>query len=238
MGHTNSHWRLTPLVLVDLDQTRNLLDIGAGEARCNDVLDALIVLHVARQNRIQHRVLRQAVLIGLIRSQLGAGGARDDALGDRRAAVGIGIIGIAPACQRKHRRLGQVLDHRKTTCHVAIQRAIAGRHLRLVAGRQHDSAKFIRQGHQQGAPDTSLYVLFGRVLGQPLELAGQRQFEGFKLRHDRNLVVAHTESLRHLTRIDPTDIRRVGRRHHDRANPIFSQRVDGKRQHQRRVDAA
>jgi hypothetical protein len=33
-------------------------------------------------------------------------------------------VGIAPARQLEHRRFGQILDHRKTTRHVAVQRAV------------------------------------------------------------------------------------------------------------------
>src|SRR3990167_9140866 len=66
MSDANSHWRLAALVFVDLDQPRDLLDIGPGEAGGDDVLAALIIFHVTFQDAIQYLVGRQTVLISLV----------------------------------------------------------------------------------------------------------------------------------------------------------------------------
>ena len=44
--------------------------------------------------------------------------------------------------------------------------------------------------------------------------------------------------LRHLARIEPGDVGRVGRRHHHRAHAIGAERIHRHRQYQRRIDAA
>ena len=71
------------------------------------------------------------------------GGARDDALGDRPApaAVGAPLAAVLPVRQAVDQRLGHVLDDREAAGHVAVQRAVAGRHLALVAGGQHDASR-------------------------------------------------------------------------------------------------
>ena len=118
-------------------------------------------------------------------------------------------MGIAPASHSKDLSLGQILDHRKAAGHIAIQRAIARRHLRLVARGQHNAAKLVAQRHQQGATNAGLNVFFGGVQRQASELARQRGLEGLKFRHYGNLVVAHAHALGHLACILPTYIRRI-----------------------------
>ena len=92
--------RLAALVLVDLQQARYTLHVGARKAGAHDVFQRLIVLHVALDNGIQHLVGRQAVLVGLVRPQLGTGRAGNDALGDGVGTHAIGVVGIAPARTR------------------------------------------------------------------------------------------------------------------------------------------
>ena len=88
--------------------------------------------------RVEHVVGRQRVLVGLIRAQLG--GRR---LGDRRlrndppgrAERAVGVMRVAPSRQRVDLGLVDVLQHRVAAAHVAVERGVADRHLRLVAGR-------------------------------------------------------------------------------------------------------
>jgi hypothetical protein len=100
------------------------------------------------------------------------------------------------------------------------------------------AAELVGQRHQQRAADARLDVFFGGVLGPAGKLRRQRGLEGLELGHDGDLVVAHAQALRHLARVDPADVGRVGRRHHHRAHPVGAQRIHRNRQHQRRIDAA
>ena len=58
--------------------------------------------------------------------------------------------------------------------HVAVQRAVADRQLRLVAGRQQQRAALVRQRHQQVAADARLDVLLGDVARRAGERRAQR----------------------------------------------------------------
>src|ERR1035437_3957900 len=145
VGHTNTHRRLAPFVLVDLDEMRHPLHYRWIETCSDDVLNALIVFHVALQDDVQHFVGWQTVLILLIGSQLGTWRTGDDALGDRVHPRAVRVVCVAPLRQFEHRGFHQVLDHRKATCHVTVQSAVARGHLALVARGQHDGAELVGQ---------------------------------------------------------------------------------------------
>ena len=238
MRHANAHGRLAAFVLVELDQARDFLHIGALKAVGNQRLYALVVFHVTLNDRVQHLISRQAVLVFLVGAQLGAGWASDDALRDRLAARPIRIMKVAPAGQVKHAGLDHVLDDREAARHVAIQRAVARGHLALVAGGQDNRTGLVGQRHEQRAANAGLDVLFGGVFFKALKLRRQRLLEAIEQRRDRDLVIPHVQALDHVTRIDPTDVGRIGRRHHDRVDVVGTDRVHRNRQHQRRVDAA
>ena len=145
---------------------------------------------------------------------------------------------VAPLGQPVDQGLGHVLDDGKTTGHVAVEGAVAGGHLALVAGGQHDVAGLVGQRHQQRAADAGLQVLFGRVFGPAGKLLGQAGAEGIEHRRDRDLVVAHAQALCHVAGVDPGDVGGVGRGHHHGADLVGAERVDRDGQHQGRVDAA
>src|SRR5574343_47167 len=171
--HTNAHRGLAALVFIELDEARHLLDVGSLVTVGDQRGHALVVFHVALDDGVQHLVFGQAVLVLLVRTQFGAGRPGDDALGDRVAAGAVGVVLVAPARQRKHPGLEHVLDHREPAGHVAVEGAVAGRHLALVAGGQHDRPGLVGQGHQKRAADAGLDVFFGGVFGQVRKLAGQ-----------------------------------------------------------------
>src|SRR5207248_11013986 len=77
-----------------------------------------------------------------------------------------GIAGgrVAPAAEPVHHRLGDVLDDGEPAREVAVERGVADRHLRLVAGGEHQPAELVGQRHQEVAPDARLDVLRGEVL--------------------------------------------------------------------------
>src|SRR5687768_11776212 len=105
MGDPNPHGSLPALVFVDTDQPGHPLYHGAVKARRDDLLHALVVLHVALQDRIQHFVGRQAVLVDLAGPQFRAGRARDDALGNGADPGAIRVVDVAPACKPEDRGL-------------------------------------------------------------------------------------------------------------------------------------
>ena len=122
-----------------------------------DLFDLPPLLDVELQDVVQHLVRRERVLIGLIRAQLGRGG-----LGDRRLRDH-GALAVQPARHAVDHRLVHVAEEGQAAAHVAVERAVADRQLRLVAGREHHRAGAVRPGHEDVAPDARLHVLVRRV---------------------------------------------------------------------------
>ena len=237
MANPDADRRLAALVFVELDQTRDAFNHSRIKAGRHQGLDTFVVLHVALQDRVQHLIRGQAVLVGLVGAQLRAGRTRDDALRDRVLASAVGVVLVAPARQLEDCGLEQVLDDRKSAGHVAIERAVTGGHLTLVAGGQHDRAELVGQRHEKHTAYAGLDVFFGGVFGPALELSSQRSLEGLKLRRDRYLVVTHLHTGSHVAGVYPGNIGRVGGRHHHGADIVRAQRIDGDGQHQGRVNA-
>ena len=91
-----------------------------------------------------------------------------------RIASGMsGCALIAPARDAVDHHLRQVGNHRQAAVHVAVQRAVAHRHLRLVAGGQQQRAEFVGERHQQIAADARLDILLGDVRRQAAEGVGE-----------------------------------------------------------------
>src|SRR5881628_3824836 len=82
VGDADADRRLPALVFVDLDQARHALHIRRRITGRDDLVDALVLLHVALQDGVQHLVWRQTVLVLLVEAQLGRRRPRDDALRD------------------------------------------------------------------------------------------------------------------------------------------------------------
>ena len=80
VGDTNTNRRLASFVFVDAYQSSDFLHVGQGKTCINNILSALVLLHVPRQNGVKHLIRRQTVLVGLFGPQLSAGWAGDDAL--------------------------------------------------------------------------------------------------------------------------------------------------------------
>ena len=139
--------------------------------------------------RVQHLVGRQAVLVGLVGAQLGRRRAGDDVLRDHRrhdANCG-GAPGATPAsCDRS-------LITAKPPAMSPYRVRVADRHLRLVAGGEHDRAELVRQRHQQRAAHPRLQVLLGR--GLP---AGPRT--AARARRERRRMPGRSESCRSARR--------------------------------------
>src|SRR5687767_9525361 len=165
---SNTDRRLTPFVLAQAHEPHHALHIGTAEPRCDDLSRAQVALDIGLQDRIEHWIGRQAVLVGLAGTQFRRRRALDYALWyDARNAVAV-------AREPVDHHLGQVFQYRKTSRHVAVKRRVTGSHLALVAGREHDRAGLVGEGHQQRAADARLQILFRDVFAQPFELLRQR----------------------------------------------------------------
>ena len=129
------------------------------EAGGDDLVGAQFFLDVPVEDRLQHVVGRQRVLVGLVGAQLGRRRLGDGVAGMiSRPALLVDVLG-----QLVDRGLGHVADDRQPAAHVAVERAVADGQLALVAGGQQQAAELVRQGHQDLAADAGLDVLLGDV---------------------------------------------------------------------------
>jgi predicted transcriptional regulator len=72
-------------------------------------------------------------------------------------------VSIEPIADGVDARLDQIADDRQSANHVAVKRAVAHRHLGLVAGGEHQGAKFVGERHQERAANARLNVFLGDV---------------------------------------------------------------------------
>ena len=79
-----------------------------------------------------------------------------------RSEPAFGHVFVAPSRERVDLGLVHVFQHRVAAAHVAVERGVADRHLRLVAGRDEQLAELVRERHQQHAADARLQILFRR----------------------------------------------------------------------------
>ena len=150
MANAHAHWRLPALVFVAINQLEHTRHVCHCKAHGQYVCAPQILLDVGGHNRVQHCVVRQAILIRLIGTQLGRRRPRNDALRDdwRKS--------IAVSTQAIDQGFKYVFEKGKATRHVAVQGTVANGHLTFVTGSEHHAAKFIRQGHQQHAANSGL----------------------------------------------------------------------------------
>ena len=117
-------------------------------------------LHVGFQDRVQHIIGRQAVLVFLVGPQLGRGWLAQGRLRDHRT------LGVDLAGNSVHQRFGHIRQHSQAAAGVAVEGAIARRDLALVPSRKQQSAQLVRQGHEDAATDARLQILLGDI-GRP-----------------------------------------------------------------------
>ena len=140
--------------------------------------------------------------------------------------------------QPEHVRLEHVLEEREPAGHVPVERRVADRELRLVAGGDDEPAELVRQRHQQHAADAGLEVLLGQVAIEVVEARRERLLEGGDDLVDRQLAEVDPEALREPPRVAAGALRREPRRHRDAVHPLGAERLDRERRGQRRVDPA
>ena len=160
---------------------QHLLDAHHDRARRNgrrDLVDRLLLLDEARENRVELVVGRKRVLVGLVRPKLRGRRTRERTLGNHLAERPLckrRPVRVAPARQAIDLGLVDILEHGKPAAHVAIQRGVADRHLRLVAGRQQHRSELVRERHQKQSANPRLEVLFGDVPRPPFENRRKRR---------------------------------------------------------------
>ena len=84
-------------------------------------------------------------------------------------AVAVGVAG-----EGVDAGLEDVADDGEGADHVAVEGAVAGGHLGLVAGGEDERAELVGEGHEERAADAGLEVLFGQAEGS----AGEEGLEG------------------------------------------------------------
>src|SRR5437588_803296 len=182
--------RLAPLVLgaVDeVDDARHRMRVVPGR---HQLFIAAVVLDVAAEDGIQLLVRRQRIAVLLLLAQLSRGGLGQHALRDhlrrQRISVPAELIDLG---------LGDVLQHRETARHVAVQRAVPRGQLGLVSSAEHQPAEFVGEAHQDVTPDAGLDILLGDSrLGAVVGLL-EHLLEGSVGRVDRDLEELDAEVL-------------------------------------------
>ena len=138
--------------------------VSASKSLLLELGDRQVALHVALDDRIEHGVVGQRVGVLLVGTKLGARRLLEHDLGDERAAGAL----VAIARERVDEHLRHVLDHREGAGHVgAVQRRVAGCHLALVSGGEHETTELVAQRHEHGATDPRLEVLPRQARDRP-----------------------------------------------------------------------
>ena len=156
---------LAALVLGQVDQAHHPGHQLLVEARFDQLAGGQVALHVGLEDRVEHLVGRQALVVALVGAQLGRRRLGQHRLGDDRRRRE-----LRHAAQPVDQGLGHVLDHREAAGRVAVEGRVAHRRLALVAGGEDHPAELVGQGHEQDAPDPALQVLLGQVRSRPAKL--------------------------------------------------------------------
>src|SRR5215475_4483058 len=146
--------RLPALVLGEIEHALDLHDRLAVEAVRDDLGDRLFALDQPFEDLVEYVVGWQRVLVGLVLAQLGGGRTGENIVGnDLRVwpERAVGLPAVAQPRQPINFGLVEVLDRVEAAVHVAIERGIADRHFRFIAGGHHHQAELVGDRHQDGA---------------------------------------------------------------------------------------
>ena len=144
--------------------------------------------------------------------------------------------GVAPLAEAVDERLRHVLDHGEAAGEIAVEGRVADRHLRLVAGREHEPAKLVGERHQQVAADPGLEVLLGQVGLVTGELGVECLRVGVHDGLDPQLVRADAQRGGECARVVLGGGGGVGGGHDRRAHALGAERVGGQAGDERGVD--
>src|SRR6266852_7753220 len=147
----------------------------------DELLRREVLLHITAQDRVELFVRREAVGVLLAGLQLGRRRLGQDAFGDG------GPQRVAIAAELVDGRLGDVFQHRIAAGDVAVQRAVPGRELGLVAGAQNDVAELVGQRMQDGRADARLEVFLRDTRIRALKNGCEDLFETAVRRLDREV---------------------------------------------------
>ena len=149
-----------------------------------------------------------------------------------------GFQRVAQPRQPEHLGLVEILDRIEAAVHVAIERGVADRHFRLVAGGHHHQAELVGDRHQDRAARARLQIFLGDVARQSGEQRRERRLEAFDRRRDRQDLVAHAERLGAGGGIVERFLRGELVGQHHAAHALGAERIDRHRRAQRGIDAA
>ena len=174
------------------------------------------MLDVLLQHLVELRIRRQRVFVELVVAQLGARRAVDDRLRDQLAPDSL----VQVAREPKDVRLVDVLQQREAAGHVAVERRVSHRELRLVAGRDEHPAELVRHCHQQHAASPCLDVLFREVGLGSGERFLERLFERIDDFADRDLDEWTAKALGKPAGVRTRTLRGVARAHRDAVHAL------------------
>ena len=188
----------------------------------HDLFRRHFLLDQTREDVVEHRIWRQAVLILLVRPQFrrwrpGDHPLRHDAA--IRPQRAIRFVFIAPARQCEHIHFVDVLQDRIAARHVTVKRRVPHRHFRFVAGGQQHVAELVAQGHQQNTANTRLNVFLGSIALGMGKNARQHVLKRHHRRLDGNGIEMNPQQLGHFARVFHRHGAGKARRHHHRAHP-------------------
>ena len=145
---------------------------------------------------------------------------------------------VAQSRQTEDFGLVEVLDRVEAAVHVAVERGIADRHFRFVAGRHHHQAELVGDRHQDHAARAGLEIFLGDVARPALEHRRDRLLQAQHRTLDRQDVVVHAERLGDLGGVVERILRGEPVRQHHAADAVGAKRIHRHHRAQRRVDAA
>ena len=145
---------------------------------------------------------------------------------------------VAQRAEPEHLHLVEVLDRIEAAVHVAVERGVADRHFRLVAGRHHHRARLVGDRHQDHAAGAALDVLLGDVARLAGEHSRERMLDALDRLGDRHDVVANAERLGAGGGVGEQFVRGEAVGQHHRMDALGAERVDRHRRAERQVDAA
>ena len=219
-------------VFAAVNQPDGFADGGFAESGGEHFGDAHIFFDIGFENRVEHIIRRERVAVFLVGPQFGGrralnGGRRND-----------DALLVAPAAEIEYQRFRNVFDDGEAAGHIAVERAVAGGELALVAGGEHQPAELVRERHNQCAADARLEIFFGQIRLGVMPDFGQRAGEFFIHRENRNRVELDAEIGGDQSGVGKRFVRRILRRHGDGGHAVFAERVNRQRQYQCGVDSA
>ena len=151
---------LAALVLRDVDEAGDPGHQRRVEAGGDELAAGHVPLDVGLDERVEHLVGRQRLVVALVGPQLGRRRLREHRLGHDLAAGAL----VHVAAQVVDEELRDVGDDGEAAGGVAVERRVADGELGLVAGREHEPAAVgVGERHQQRAADPGLEVLVGEA---------------------------------------------------------------------------